>query len=135
MTIALDIPPEIEVQVRQVAAEQGKHLEAYLLDLIQHAVADQASASAVQPETEADLLEQINRGLAPASWQRYHELRAKHQAQTLTPTEHQELIALSDEREQANVQRVAALIRLAHLRQTSVDALMTDLGLHPPTDE
>jgi hypothetical protein len=135
MTIALDIPPEIEAQARQAAAEQGKRLETYILELIQHAVTTPSGDASGLPMREAELLQQINQGLAPATWQRYHDLRARRQAHTLTPDEQQELIAITDEREQANVQRVAALIRLAQLRQTSVNALMDDLGLHAATYE
>ncbi|MFP4440284.1 MAG: hypothetical protein ACLFVO_23870 [Chloroflexaceae bacterium] len=133
MTIALDIPSEIEDQARQAAAEQGKRLETYILELIRHAVTAPSGDASGLPAREAELLQQINQGLTPATWQRYHDLRARRQAHTLTPAEQQELIAITDERERANVQRVAALIRLAQLRQTSVNALMDDLGLHAAT--
>src|SRR5256885_2256807 len=58
-------------------------------------------------------------------------LIAKRQAETLTPDEQQELITLSDQIEAANVQRVEALAELARLRNTTLSALILDLGLKP----
>lgn len=81
---------------------------------------------------EADLLQQINLGISPATWQRYEELKAKRRALTLTDDEHAELIAISDQIEIANARRIGALIQLADLRQTSLEALMAKLGIQQP---
>lgn len=78
---------------------------------------------------EADLLQQINLGISPATWQRYEELKVKRRALTLADDEHAELIAISDQIEIANARRIAALIQLADLRQTSLEALMAQLGI------
>jgi len=53
----------------------------------------------------------------------------------LTSQEQAELIALSDQMEEINVQRMENVIQLARLRQTSVDALMDDLGIKSPLYE
>lgn len=85
----------------------------------------------VLPQTEADLLLKINQGLSEPIQQRYAELRAKRQAETLTPEEHAELLQLSDQDEQMNAERVAALATLAQLRQTTLPQLMHDLEIDP----
>lgn len=84
---------------------------------------------------EAALLQQINLGVAPATWQRYRVLKAKRRAATLTETEQSELIAIGDQIESATARRVAALVQLAQLRHTSLEALMDQLGIQPPPVE
>lgn len=82
-----------------------------------------------QPSRESDLLQEINLGLSPESWAEYHALIAKRQAETLTASEQQQLIEISDRLEVANVRRMKALIALADIRGQSVDALMQELGI------
>jgi hypothetical protein len=84
------------------------------------------------PKREAELLQQINQGLLPDVQQRYDELTAKRRAETLIPEEHQELLALVDRIEQADAERVRALIELAQLRHVSVTTLMAELGIRRP---
>ncbi len=78
---------------------------------------------------EAELLLKINQGI-PANLQaRCNELIAKRQAETLTPGEHKELIRLTSQFEELNTRRLEYLAELARLRQTSLPALMKDLGI------
>jgi pantothenate kinase len=69
--------------------------------------------------------------MSEIEWQRYHALIEKRQTETLTPEEHEELITLSDQLEEANVDRIRALADLAQLRQTSINALMAELNFLP----
>ncbi len=84
-------------------------------------------------ETEADLLQQINLGLSEETWQRYYQLRNKLQDETLLPDEQQALVSITTQIEAANVGRIEALMKLAELRNTTLDALMDELGLRPPS--
>jgi hypothetical protein len=84
------------------------------------------------PKEEAELLQKINQGLPPDVQQRYDELTAKRQAETLTPDEHQELLALIDRIEQADAERVQALAELAQLRNVPVTTLMAELNIRRP---
>ncbi len=84
------------------------------------------------PKEEAQLLQKINQGLPPDVQQRYDELTAKRRAETLTPEEHQELLALIDRIEQADAERVQALTELAQLRNVTVTTLMAQLGIRRP---
>jgi len=79
-------------------------------------------------DTETDLLLKINRGLPREVQQRYEELIEKRDARTLSPEEHSELLQLTERAEQADVERVGALIELARLRQISLDELVRDLA-------
>ena len=87
----------------------------------------------VLSRTEAELLLEINQSALPASLQaRRDALVAKRQAETLTPGEREELIHLTDQLGELNVQRLEYLTELARLRQTSLAALMEDLGIQVP---
>jgi hypothetical protein len=89
-------------------------------------------------KTEADeiaLLARINAGLSPALWANYHRLRKLHESQTLTDTEHAELLDLTDTIELFQAERAAALAELANRRGIPLDQLLTTLGLPRPTQE
>lgn len=77
--------------------------------------------------------QQIDWGLPEDTQSRYNELRAKLQAETITPDEHQELLSLVDTVEQADADRLQSLIELAQLRQLSLTDLMSQLGIRPPS--
>ncbi len=79
--------------------------------------------------TEAELLPKINQGLPREVQQRDEELIEKRDARTLSPEEYNELLQLTDRAEQADVERLEALIDLARLRQISLDELLRDLRL------
>jgi len=83
---------------------------------------------------EAALLEQIGRGLPAERQRRYAELAAKRAEERLTEAEHDELIYLSDETEQFDADRAAAIVALARLRGTAPAALMLSLGIKPADD-
>jgi hypothetical protein len=78
---------------------------------------------------ESRLLSTINRGFPETWWRRYQALIAKRDAETLTAAEHRELLRLTHRAEGQEVKRVAALLRLARLRNQSVNQLMKDLGI------
>lgn len=134
--VTLELTPDLEVRIRREAARNGLDTQSYILSTLREKLTG-ARRSTVPGLTadEAALLREINRGLPQETWQRYSELKEKRQAETLTPEEHVELIALSDRVEEMNVRRMDNVVQLARLRQTSVDALMEDLGLKSPVYE
>ncbi len=84
------------------------------------------------PRQEAELLQKINQGPLQAVQERFALLNARRQAETLTAAEHQELLGLIDQVEQADAQRLQYLIELAQIRELSLDELMGQLGIQPP---
>jgi hypothetical protein len=84
---------------------------------------------------ESKLLQIVNRGLPEDLQGRYRDLIDKRRQQTLTPEELQELLRLTDQVEQLEADRLAALSELAQLRKTTLPALMTGLGLQAPAHE
>jgi hypothetical protein len=135
MTLKIDLPPELEAQIREEAAraglDAGTFIRNMLAERVRHAPKT-AEAPKPRPRTEADLLQRINEGLPQLLGQRYHELVARRRAETLTPEEQVELIGLSDQIEAANARRIEYLIDLARLRKTSLEALMSQLGIKAP---
>ncbi len=87
----------------------------------------------ILPHSEAELLLKINQGVSADLQARCDELTAKRQAETLAPDEHEELVRLTDQFGELNVQRLEYLTELAHLRQTSLVALMDKLEIQVPT--
>ncbi len=82
-------------------------------------------------EKETALLQQINRGLAPAMQQRLNELIDKRQSHTISQSELEELIGLTDQVEMFDAERLKHLIELAHLRGVTLDELIKKLGIKP----
>lgn len=87
----------------------------------------------VLPLEEAQLLHKINQGIDPELRAQYQRLRGKLEAETLTDTEYNTLIQLSNQIEQFGAQRLEALANLAQLRQVSLSELMETLGIQPVT--
>ena len=101
-----------------------------LLSQVIHVQAKRKAPSLSPDETE--LMLKINQGLSPDMQQRFDELIAKRQAETLTPEELQEFIALTDQIEQSDAERIQCLAQLARIRGISLDVLMDTLEIQPP---
>lgn len=84
-------------------------------------------------QTEADLLLKINEGLPIPLRQRYAELIAKRQAETLTDAEHAESLELTQQVEAHQARRVAYLAQLAQLRQVPLAMVADSLGIKEPS--
>jgi len=80
---------------------------------------------------ETALFLRINRHLTPEQQERYDELRAKREDETLTPAEHTELLHFVEEIETLWADRLQALLALARLRRLSPQQLMQQLGIDP----
>jgi hypothetical protein len=80
---------------------------------------------------ESALLEKINRGLPTEQLQRFLQLQERREAETLTESEHQELMTLIADIERLDAERVHYLGELAQLRKIPVRQLMRELGLFP----
>jgi 16S rRNA C967 or C1407 C5-methylase (RsmB/RsmF family) len=85
--------------------------------------------------SESALLLIVNRGLPENLHERYRDLIGKRRQQTLAAAELEELLRLTDQVEQLEADRLAALSELAQLRQTTLPTLMANLGLRAPAHE
>lgn len=128
MTVIIDLPPGMEARLHEEARKAGEEASVYIARTLEERL--RPLPPRLSPE-EARLLQQINQGWPAGFWQRYNELIAKRRAEELTFDEHAELIACSDQIEEANARRVQHLVELAHLRRTTLTSLMEELGIKP----
>lgn len=152
-TVVLDLPEETLLRYRKGAEAARKPPEEFLVDRLKEVAPPYAAGievssvgssrvsgkregqtpeSSALSDTETELLQEINAGFDEMEWNAYRELIAKRRAGTLQADEQQALIRFIERREQANVRRIAALAKLAQIRETTLDALMDELGLHSP---
>jgi hypothetical protein len=84
------------------------------------------------PAAEADLLLKINQCTVPEYVRtRSAELSAKSGKGDISEPERNELMALIDQIENLNAERMGYLAQLAALRQTSLETLMNSLEIQP----
>lgn len=135
MSLTIDLQPELEAELRQQAARAGMDVRSFAAKALEERLRREAARGAGSPPSlardETLLLKRINRGWPQAKWDRYGELIGKRRAETLTEREHAELIELGDDLERWNVRQLRDLMKLANLRQTSVDVLRVQLGIRP----
>jgi len=84
---------------------------------------------------ESELLRQINQGIPADLQQRHAALRRKLRRTKLSASERRELLALTKQMEQLDVERLRQLAELAKLRELSLSDLMEQLGLKLPEPE
>ena len=138
MTFAIDMTPELENRIRNAAEKIGLSPDDYILQIIQQSLPTQTQPSSTRiqlSKKEADLIQTINSSLSHIDWQRYRALIKKRQMETFTEDEQTILTSFSDELERANINRIASVIKLAKLRNTSVEKVMFDLELKPAVYE
>ena len=124
MNITLDISPELEGQLQQVARVQGTDVNTYLMES-----ACLRLRPDVLPETEASLLLTINAPLAPEARVKRDALLAEQGQRDLTEEEQTTLADLIDAVEMANAERWQALAALARLRGLSLAEITRDLEI------
>jgi hypothetical protein len=134
MTLTLEINPELEELLHAMAARAGLAPDRYVLRVLQERLTQDQVRPPDLPLEELALLERINEGLPEETWRRYHDLKAKRDAGTLTAEEHRELIALSDRIEAWNVRRLELAAEVARLRKMPFPELVRQLGLAAPAD-
>jgi predicted DNA-binding transcriptional regulator YafY len=104
-------PEELETFVSEVLALRNRRLSPSL------------------DKTESELFEIINQGMPEETQHRFAQLKARLQADAMTPEEQAEFLQITDQREKQNVRRVEALVALAQHRGVTVHQLMEQLGI------
>lgn len=127
MTLLIDLPPEMETQLREQASKEGIDAPQYVVIALKEHIRQFSS----QHRSEDELLMRISQGLPEQVWEQYDTLIAKRRAEMLTPEEHNALIALSDRIEDANAERIGYVAELAELRHVPLNAMMRSLGIGP----
>jgi hypothetical protein len=82
--------------------------------------------------SESELLSRINQSLPAGDRAKLKELIHMRDAETITSTELQELIGMTDRLEKLQAERLAALAELATLRGVTLDEVINQLGIQFP---
>ena len=135
MTLTISLNPELESRLRGEAARNGVEPDAFVVQALEQGLGQTPPDPHRLAAAEAELLLKINSGPPGLGWQRYHALLARNRNETITPGEHEELIAMIHTVEKANAERIANLIELARLRGVSLDSVMKRLNTSPPPVE
>ncbi len=128
-TIPIEVQVSTEQLLRAVERLPPQELAAFVSQVL--VVRAQREAPSLS-QSETALLLQINQGLPIELQRRFDELVAKRQAEVITLDELRELVQITDQIEQRDVQRLAALDDLARLRRMSLSELMDAIGIQPP---
>lgn len=131
MTLTLELKPELEAQLQEAAGKSGLDTVGFVQKLLEEKLFRRGGNTLLSPP-EAELLQKINQGVAPEIWHEYHHLVAKRRAEMLTAEEHARLLALSDQVEIANAERIGYLIELSRVRNKTLPEVMAQLGINSP---
>ena len=133
MILTLDLRSELEHRLQHEAGLKNLDAESFVLHLLQERLGPVPASP--QDLSESELLAEINQGLGPSEWERYRELIAKRQAESLNEDELSELVDTTERLEATQAFRIQCLAELADRRHTTVSALMKDLGIKPKLHE
>jgi hypothetical protein len=78
---------------------------------------------------EAELIYKINSVFENFPRQRYDELNAKFESNTLSKDEYEELLGLSDKSEILNAKRLGYIAEIAKIRHQTLEEVMHSLGI------
>jgi hypothetical protein len=129
MHLTIELPYDLETQLREQALKKGKALNQYITGLIQEKISSPKPKPPSLTTEETRLFQIINKGFTDEFWTQLHSLDKKRQKLTISETEREELASMTEQMEVTNLERLKALIELAAIRQTDLDTLMTQLGL------
>lgn len=121
---------DVETILAGIAQLDSQELEKFSFSVM--ALNARRKAPSVSLE-ESQLLTRINHGVPTEVRMRYQLLNEKLHEDQITAGEHRELLGLIDQIEVADAERLRALIELARVRGTSVEAVMQQLQIRQPT--
>jgi hypothetical protein len=125
MTLILDLPPEVESQMREAAQAQGVDVSTYVYETVAPRLRH------VPPEamSEAALLLKVREDFPAAFWKRFSALAEKRDAGSLAADEWRELASCAETAEAHDAERLFYLTELSRRRDRPVRLLMIELGL------
>lgn len=103
-------------------------LEYFIEEIVQFKAQKKAPNLSKQ---ESELLLKINQNLPRELEQEYQILIEKRHQETLTESEYEQILELTDQVEKYQAQRLEYLTQLAQIRQVSLSYLMIEMGIKP----
>jgi predicted DNA-binding protein len=135
MSISIQLPPELEEQLRVSANKAGIAVDQYVLEILEKQLQPAGTNLSEEEALVRALLEKINLGIPVEEWKRYNYLKDLRSREQLDPEDHAELIALSDKIEMANAKRMEYLYELSSLKKIPLQELMNQLGIKSNIDD
>lgn len=135
MPLVLDLPPDMEVQLRNEALRLGMGAEEWAQETLLRRLRRNPARRVTPTVQERKVLSDLNAELPVDFWRRYNELREKG-AEGWTETEQQEFIQLNTRMEAWNVRRLQTLKGMADKRGVAPWALLRSWKMerHPDAD-
>ena len=131
MSITLQLSPELKHRLQQKAEQAGLNIDRFINRFLEEKTAVPANTKPDSKKQEALLLRKINMGFKLEFWEKYAALIQKRNDASLSKSEYQSLLQLSNQIEEANARRIKYLAQLATLKEMDLDDLMATLGIAP----
>ena len=132
MSITIQIDRQLEKQIQEEAARHGRSTSEHVTEVVKRHFKNKSYQAPALSSREAELMQKINLAISVDTWQLYRALIAKKDTGTISAEELTKLIALSDQIELANAERMGYLAELAALRSVPLAQLLEDLEINTP---
>lgn len=130
MSVPVTLPSELEQFLQAQALRLGVPIEILLSRTIEERWSAASRARSLSTY-ESELLLRLQNAFPPEQTQEYRELCRRSDEGTLTQEEREHLLALIEQRDLQNADRLEILGALARLRGVSLRAVMEQLGIQP----
>ena len=130
MSLTITLPSELEQFLHTQAHCIGVPVETLLARTIAERW-DSVRRAPGLPARESEVLLRLQAIFLPEQTREYHTLRDKSDAETLTAAERERFLALLEQRDHQNAERLELVAELAQLRGLSLRDMMAQLGIRP----
>jgi macrodomain Ter protein organizer (MatP/YcbG family) len=96
MHLTIELPYDLETQLRVQAKQKGKALNQYITGLIQEKISSPKPATSTLTVEETRLFKTINKGFSDEFWDKLTNLNNKRQTFTLSESDRKELIDMTE---------------------------------------
>ncbi len=130
MSLTITLPNELEQFLQNHAQRVGIPVETLLARTIAERWEGVRRAPGL-PNRESELRLRLQTLFPPEQTHAYRTLCDKSDAQTLTASEREQLLALLEQRDHQNAERLEIAAELAQLRDIPLREMMAQLGIRP----
>ena len=130
MSHSISLPNDLEQFLQTQAQRMGVPMETLLTRTIVERW-DSVRRAPSLPSRETELLLRLQTLFPPEQAREYQTLCQQSDAGTITEIDRQRLLALIEQRDQQNAERLAIVAELAQLRGASLREVMAQLGIKP----
>jgi hypothetical protein len=130
MSVTITLPNELEQFLENHAQSIGVPVETLLARTIVEHWEGIRRASGF-PRRESELLLRLQTLFSPEQTRQYHALCEKRDSDTLTDAEREQFLALLEQRDHQNAERLEIVAELAQLRGVSLREMMASLAIQP----